>query len=67
MSMTSVQCHITSMTFKSGKHSTVLCTQLFSLHKRGITNENNRSYLKNNNIGTLGRILGQFFKNCRIE
>ena len=35
------------MTFKNGKHSTVLCAQLFSLCKYGVS-ENNRSYLKNN-------------------
>ena len=28
---TSVQCQITSMTFKNGKHSTILCMRLFSL------------------------------------
>ena len=45
---TSVQRHITSMTFKNGKHSTTLCMRLFSLCKCGVTNENNGSYLKNN-------------------
>ena len=43
---TSVQCHI--MTFKNSKDSTVLCIRLFSLSKCGVTNKNNRSYLKNN-------------------
>ena len=35
--------------FKNSKHSTVLCMRPFSLIcKCGVTNENNRSYLKNN-------------------
>ena len=38
---TSVQCHIASMIFKNGKHNTVLCMQLFSVCRYGITNENN--------------------------
>ena len=45
---TSVQCHIASMTVKNDKHTTVLCMQLFSLCKCGVINENNRSYLENN-------------------
>ena len=56
---------IASMTFKNSKHSTVLCTRLFSLCKCGVTNENSRFYLKNNwYVGENNRVI---FKNCRIE
>ena len=49
---TFAQFHIESMTFKNGKHNSVLCTWLFSLCKCEVTNENNRSYL--NNDGYIG-------------
>ena len=57
---TSIQCHNNIMTFKNDKHSTVLCTRLFSLCKHGGTNENNRSYLRI--IDIFGRIIGKFLR-----